>query len=323
MKNTNFWPPQPCRGWKYSGNFVAPNFITRGDMTTYFNFNPPLSLPPPLPSSQGKNGGTFLAPKPNWKHRKGDQRKASRRTSNYGGAGRWRSLVRTYEPQSRLKDLQVKTHLKSRSHYPKKKKKKNKFNRYDIPSAPRNTTSFLIRAKQGSGISSLVSPAREGFIDLGNEEWGVNGYGSMNGLLPLRFPGIDAEPTDNDSSSVIHVERYMEAERKLDHDLTRFEMISPSMSSVHVHRANGLLETRVGDPGKHIAHLEEEKLALKERLSRMQKEMHDLRRRLQHLEGGNAFNHYQHENKINVVISDNGGLDKHTLEVCSDDSVGN
>eukprot|EP01018_Ginkgo_biloba_P028821 Gb_06515 [translate_table: standard] len=323
MNYSNPGPP-PYKGWNNSGNFLAPNSRTREDMTSHLNMNPA-----PPAAYKGKSRGTFLAPKPrpNWKARKAEKRKESRRKANDVGTGPGTSQARTYEPP-RLQDLQVQNRLKARRFYPKKKK----FNRF-APFAPRNTTSFLIRAKKAGGIASLVSPcpvtpailptpvispAREGLIDMAKEEWGVNGYGSMKGLIRLRSPGADGEPRDDDSSSESDVEEHVEVERRLDHDLSRFEMIYPSMPSPHVDGTN-LLETRVDDQDSHIAHLEEENLTLKERLFLMEQEMQDLRCRLQHLERGNTN---IGNNTNSNVINDNVGSDEEAAEVCSEKSVG-
>ncbi|PWA42492.1 hypothetical protein CTI12_AA544170 [Artemisia annua] len=133
---------------------------------------------------------------------------------------------------------------------------KKKFTK-SAPLAPRNTTSFLIRAKKSGGIASLVSPcavtpavlptpvfspSREVLGDMAKEEWGVDGYGSMKGLIRRRF-----------------------------------EMVYPS-------NGGGNLESRVDDQGSHIARLEEENVMLKERLFYMEREFGELRTRLQSLE---------------------------------------
>lgn len=75
----------------------------------------------------------------------------------------------------------------------------------------------------------------------------------------------------------------MEVERRLDHDLNRFEMIYPNSGVDY----NNVLENRVDDQDTHIAQLEEENLILKERLYLMEREVGDLRRRLLSLERQN------------------------------------
>lgn len=62
----------------------------------------------------------------------------------------------------------------------------------------------------------------------------MDGYGSMNGLIRLRSPGHEAEgPEDEEEeeggSSESDVEEHVEVERRLDHDLSRFEMILPKL----------------------------------------------------------------------------------------------
>lgn len=199
-----------------------------------------------------------------------------------------------YNPPT-LKELRQQNRLKARRHFTKKK-----FNHggKSAPFAPRNTTSFLIRAKRSGGITSLVSPcpvtpsvlptpifspSREVLVDTAKEEWGVDGYGSMKGLIRLRSPGNEDEVEDEDDeggSSGSDVEEHLEVERRLDNDLSRFEMINPNYGD----RSSYILENRVDDQDTHIAQLEEENLMLKERLSFMEREFSNLRNRLQSLE---------------------------------------
>jgi hypothetical protein len=193
--------------------------------------------------------------------------------------------------------------MKARKYYHPKKKFNNRF----APYAPRNTTSFIIRAKKSGGIASLVSPcpvtpamlptpmfspSREVLGDTAKEEWGVDGYGSMKGLIRLRSPGNEASEDDEDDEES-DVEEHVEVERRLDHDLSRFEMIYPSGGGVggeySYNNNNNVLENRVDDQDTHIAQLEEENLTLKERLFLMESELGDLRMRLQFLE-----RHQQH-----------------------------
>ncbi|GMQ00658.1 hypothetical protein CsSME_00047654 [Camellia sinensis var. sinensis] len=202
-----------------------------------------------------------------------------------------------YKPPM-LNELQHQNRLKARRFFPKKK-----FNNRFAPYAPRNTTSFIIRAKKSGGIASLVSPcpvtpavlptpmfspSREVLGDMAKEEWGVDGYGSMKGLIRLRSPGNDAdahedEEEDEGGSSESDVEEHVEVERRLDHDLSRFEMIYPNYGVDY----NNVLENRVEDQDTHIAQLEEENLILKERLFLMERELGELRRRMQYLERKN------------------------------------
>ncbi|KAI3706350.1 hypothetical protein L6452_24016 [Arctium lappa] len=214
---------------------------------------------------------------------------------NVGGGG-------AYNPPT-LKELQQQNRLKARRYFSKKK-----FNHggKSAPFAPRNTTSFLIRAKKSGGITSLVSPcpvtpavlptpnfspSREVLVDMAKEEWGVDGYGSMKGLIRLRSPGNEAdvgedvgedEEDEEGGSSESDVEEHLEVERRLDHDLSRFEMIYPN-HGVADHNSYHL-ENRVDDQDTHIAQLEEENLILKERLFLMEREFDNLRTRLQSLE---------------------------------------
>ncbi|XP_019452651.1 PREDICTED: uncharacterized protein LOC109354526 [Lupinus angustifolius] len=229
----------------------------------------------------------------------------------------------SYQPPT-LHELQSQNRLKARKFYPKKK-----FNNRFAPYAPRNTTSFIIRAKKSGGIASLVSPcpvtpavlptpilspSREMLGDMAKEEWGVDGYGSMKGLIRLRSPGHEADVHDEEDeedggggSSESDVEEHVEVERRLDHDLSRFEMIYPNYGGDY----NNGLENRVDDQDSHIAQLEEENLTLKERLFLMERELGDLRRRMLFLE---RQNHAVEDVNEEVVEngSDNeseGGLD--------------
>ncbi|XP_073011975.1 uncharacterized protein [Typha latifolia] len=214
------------------------------------------------------------------------------------------------------------------------KKKHNRF----APFAPRNTTSFIIRAKKSGGIASLVSPcpvtpailptprfspSREGLVDMAKEEWGVDGYGSMKGLIRLRESKEEDDELveeDGNGSSESEVEEHVEVERRLDHDLSRFEMVYPR---------------RRGDEGydddddeeeeeSNIVRLAEENVMLKERLFLMEREMGEIRRRLQSLErhcrhrrvgdGNRAGDDVSGENSNNNG-EDGGG------DVCSENSV--
>ncbi|KAJ0238651.1 hypothetical protein HA466_0238290 [Hirschfeldia incana] len=197
-----------------------------------------------------------------------------------------------YKPPP-LNELQSQNRLKTKKFYPKKKYGNNNNNRY-VPYAPRNTTSFIIRAKKSGGIAELVSPctvtpavlptpmfspSREVLGDMAKEEWGVDGYGSMKGLIRLRPDGHDDDEEGGSGES--DVEEHVEVERRLDHDLSRFEMIYPSYGGSEY---NNVLENRVDDQDSHISQLEEENLTLKERLFLMERGLGDMRRRLQYLE---------------------------------------
>ncbi|KAI4381262.1 hypothetical protein MLD38_007353 [Melastoma candidum] len=208
-----------------------------------------------------------------------------------------------YHPPN-LGDLQYQNRVKSRKFYTKRK-----YGGRFAPYAPRNTTSFIIRAKKSGGIASMVSPcpvtpavlptpifspSREVLGDMAKEEWGVDGYGSMKGLIRLRNNEVDMnreneeEEDDNEEEANGSSESDVEEEKnsvlsRLDHEMSRFEMVYPNYGSDH----NNLLENRVDDQDTHIAQLEEENLTLRERLFLMESEMEDLRRRLNFLERQN------------------------------------
>ncbi|KAA8549608.1 hypothetical protein F0562_001374 [Nyssa sinensis] len=295
---------------------------------SYGMWPPQASMDPmkfPNPMQQGLFSIKQLKPpgRSNWKGKKGnDKRKDGRRKEKQviAGSGSSAGVVAAsgggggYKPPT-LNELQHQNRLKARKFYPKKK-----FNRF-APYAPRNTTSFIIRAKKSGGIASLVSPcpvtpavlptpifspSREVLVDMAKEEWGVDGYGSMKGLIRLRSPGNEADAHEDDEeeeggSSESDLEEHVEVERRLDHDLSRFEMIYPNSGVEY----NNVLENRVDDQDTHIAQLEEENLILKERLFLMDRELGDLRRRLQYLERQNQPGEEINEEVVENV-SENG-----------------
>lgn len=237
--------------------------------TEQLKFQNPMNFPGFVSSSKPLGRGS-------WKGKKGiDKRKEGRRieksviggsSGSIGGAGTVGIGIGGgggYKPPT-LQELQHQNRLKARRYFPKKK-----FNNRSAPFAPRNTTSFIIRAKKSGGIASLVSPcpvtpavlptpifspSREALVDTAKEEWGVDGYGSMKGLIRLRSPGNDLdahedEEEDEGGSSESDVEEHLEVERRLDHDLSRFEMIYPNYGAEY----NNVLENRVDDQDTHIA----------------------------------------------------------------------
>ncbi|KAM3245721.1 hypothetical protein ACQJBY_056827 [Aegilops geniculata] len=268
--------------------------------------------PPPLPQP-------FLAPQP--QPNRGWKRKNNPNNNpNLAGGG-------AYQPPA-IGDLQVQNRAKARRWFNNPNNpgggggggnnnpgnnagggrkyffpKSNKAGGTNKAKAPRNTTSFIIRAKRAGGIASLVSPcpvtpavlptprispSREGLSDMAQQQWGVDGYGSMKGLIrlrassPRRHPG-DAEGDDDDSSSGSDVEEHVEVERRLDHDLSRFEMVYPGgMGNAAGYVFEDLDDEY--DQDVHVARLEEENLTLKERLFLMEQEVGDMRRRLEAIE---------------------------------------
>uniref|UniRef100_A0A0A9F8P6 Uncharacterized protein n=1 Tax=Arundo donax TaxID=35708 RepID=A0A0A9F8P6_ARUDO len=122
---------------------------------------------------------------------------------------------------------------------------------------------------------------------MAQAQWGVDGYGSMKGLIRLRsspqpanLNGSDDDDEGNSSGS--DVEEHVEVERRLDHDLSRFEMVYPARGE---DPGGYLFEDEDDyDQDAHVARLEEENLTLKERLFLMEQEVGDMRRRLEALE---------------------------------------
>ncbi|KAJ8529005.1 hypothetical protein K7X08_035840 [Anisodus acutangulus] len=284
----------------------------------------------------GKQHPKPLGPRNNWKGKKanknGKRMDATRRkdigtsgSSSITGGNAGGSQG-GYQPPT-LNDLQRQNRLKARRFFPKKKYYHN--NNMTAPYAPRNTSSYIIRAKKSGGIASLVSPcpvtpavlptpmfspSREVLVDMAKEEWGVDGYGSMNGLIRLRSPGgHEDEEEEEGGSSESDVEEHVEVERRLDHDLSRFEMIYPNYSGEY----NNVLGNRVDDQDTHIAQLEEENLILKDRLFLMERELGDLRRRLHSLERqGHDYDEMNEEVVENESESSEGEShgDGHSLE---------
>ncbi|KAK7310308.1 hypothetical protein RJT34_07744 [Clitoria ternatea] len=304
--------PQPqMKNSQIMMNQSQPPMMNRGYKV--WSQQPPLD---PNMKFQNPMKPNYLVPKPgrsNWKGKKVTDKRKDRRMEKPNPTAPLsipsNSIV--YQPPT-LHELQSQNRLKARKFYPKKK-----FNNRFAPYAPRNTTSFIIRAKKSGGIASLVSPcpvtpavlptpilspSREMLGDMAKEEWGVDGYGSMKGLIRLRSPGHEADVHDDDDeedggSSESDVEEHVEVERRLDHDLSRFEMIYPNYGGDY----NNVLENRVDDQDSHIAQLEEENLTLKERLFLMERELGDLRRRLLFLERQNRI-----VEDVNEEVVENG-----------------
>nr|CAB3451617.1 unnamed protein product [Digitaria exilis] len=255
---------------------------------------PPAAMPPPSEDPTAAPTAQPFLPPPNrgWKRK------------NPAGGG-------AYQPPA-LGDLQVQNRAKARRWFKNNSgggnPNANNTRKYFFPknknnkaAAPRNTTSFIIRAKRAGGIASLVSPcpvtpavlptprlspSREGLADMAQAQWGVDGYGSMKGLIRLRSsPQPAAAASDDDdegNSSGSDVEEHVEVERRLDHDLSRFEMVYPGRGE----DAGGYVfeDDDEYDQDAHVARLEEENLTLKERLFLMEQEVGDMRRRLEALE---------------------------------------
>ncbi|KAM0889803.1 hypothetical protein ACQ4PT_027471 [Festuca glaucescens] len=252
---------------------------------------PPTSsdaMPPPqLPFLPPPNAN--LAPNRGWKRKNPN--------SNSSAA---------YQPPA-IGDLQVQNRAKARRWFKPNNNNSNPNRRpfFHKPKAkaPRNTSSFIIRAKRAGGIAPLVSPSPvtpavlptpvispahdERLLSdvLAQQQWGVDGYGSMKGLIRLR-PANDAPGAasdEDDSSGGSDVEEHVEVERRLDHDLSRFEMVYPQPGAVF-EDDDELYDQNQDDVDVHVARLEEENLTLKERLFLMEQEVGDMRRRLEAIE---------------------------------------
>ncbi|KAK7323908.1 hypothetical protein VNO77_27410 [Canavalia gladiata] len=187
--------------------------------------------------------------------------------------------------------------------------------RPEVPLAPRNTSSFLLRAKRCGGIalpsmptpSPPMSPATlEVEVEMAKVQWGFDAYGSMKGILRLRreLHDSDEDPGEDSGAGSFSVPI---VEKRL--ALSRFEIVNPNSGEEHK------LENRVDEQDTHIAQLEEENLTLKERIFLMERELGELRRRVMSLEtdGIGAAAYDAGELEIFAVANDN----------CSEKSVGN
>lgn len=180
------------------------------------------------------------------------------------------------------------------------KQHERKQNLLSAPDAPRNTTSYIIRAKNFGGIAPCIStpstpsvpasvalitsPYKEDVVEQANQEWGVDSYGSMKGLLKVRHmnqQNNDLEPNLEKCAQVFEEK----LEQSLDLDISRFEMVYPSTNEI----GSQSLEIRITDQDNQIAYLEETNTSLKERVFYMEQELHNLKRRMQVLEVANAF----------------------------------
>jgi len=122
---------------------------------------------------------------------------------------------------------------------------------------------------------------------MAKEKWGVDGYGTMKGLIRLRSGKV-------------------EVEKRLNNDLSsRFEMIFPSSGDEHS------LENRVDEQDLQITHLEEQNLLFKERIFLMERELDDLRRRVACLE------------TEGIGAGDRESENYNGRDVCSEKSIGN
>lgn len=197
-----------------------------------------------------------------------------------------------YEPP-RLRDLQWQNRVKTRKHFIKKKK--------GVPCAPRNTSSYIMYSKRLGAAMPGVSPAlnsvlitpalasapasREAVGDEEVKEWGVNGYGSMTGLIRLRTCDdsmgdgsvSNSICDDKPTNSANCMQSLQQVEQRLDQDLGRFEMTFPSNSVQD--ESKQLMQIRLEEQESLIAHLEDENLTLRERLYLIEQELRDLQQR--------------------------------------------
>lgn len=222
-------------------------------------------------------------------------RKYSSHKGNFNGA------FASQKPHYKLPFLQdQRTDNKKQRLFPPKQHER-KQNLPSAPDAPRNTTSYIIRAKNSGGIAPCIntpptpsapasvalinSPYKEDVVEQANQEWGVDSYGSMKGLLKVRH--INQQNNDLEPKLEKYVQVFeKKLEQSLDLDIrSRFEMVYPSNNEIGPQS----LEIRLTDQDNQIAYLEESNTSLKERMFYMEQELHNLKRRMQVLEVANAF----------------------------------
>ncbi|KAL3687964.1 hypothetical protein R1sor_014273 [Riccia sorocarpa] len=198
-----------------------------------------------------------------------------------------------YHEPARDRELRKRNYVKTRRHYLRKKK--------SAPNAPLNTTSFIMRSKRSGGMSKLVSPItpavlptpflspapryREELMDEVKKEWGVDGYGSMKGLIRVRSTD-EAQMDDNCRSDIDeenNTQSTHESEPRIDSGLSRFEIVYPLPSA---QRDGSELMVRVEELESQVAVLEDENASLKESLYIIMQEVEETRRRLQPHEAG-------------------------------------
>ncbi|KMZ66815.1 hypothetical protein ZOSMA_288G00130 [Zostera marina] len=88
------------------------------------------------------------------------------------------------------------------------------------------------RMKARSSVGNIILSATPAILptpkDMAKEKWGVDGYGSMKGLIRLRSPTSREEEEEGDGedvSSESDVEEHIEIKRRLDQDLSHVKML--------------------------------------------------------------------------------------------------
>ncbi|ERM94554.1 hypothetical protein AMTR_s00010p00266830 [Amborella trichopoda] len=160
-----------------------------------------------------------------------------------------------------------------KNHFKAKKptKKHHDLHFEDTPSAPLNTTSYIIRAKNCEITPLVCSPSPI-----------FDSYGSMKGLLKVREAGKGT----SEAEGLKQIEEKVEKRLLFDEDVDagRLELLSswPNSSCL----GPRILAIRIRDQDDQIAHLEAECVMLKERMVCMEDELVRLKRRTRVLELG-------------------------------------
>ncbi|OAE19560.1 hypothetical protein AXG93_960s1150 [Marchantia polymorpha subsp. ruderalis] len=189
---------------------------------------------------------------------------------------------------------------------------KHRFSKRRMPCAPRNTTSFIMRANKfgiKAPIYTPVCPTTAGTPTVSSVPWqkeilgdgqvasdlGVNAYGSMNGCIRLKadaddmdFEGdrdlgsVSCNESDTDQCSFQPASSVQQVEERIDHCLQRFELLSSNNSSLpsRTNASTQSLVAKVEEQENHIHYLEEVNMSLHQQLWATLEELTELRKRL-------------------------------------------
>ncbi|KAL9143080.1 hypothetical protein ABFS82_14G212400 [Erythranthe guttata] len=210
-----------------------------------------------------------------------------------------RRIISYKEQQRKLIKLGHQNRPKTRKFLHRKKFNKNNMSSRYPPLAPRNTSSFLIRAKKNGGIAPptpIESPAREISVEFAERELELDdayGSNSMNEFFPFspfyQLEVANEEQKVEEEEQEVEVEEdveeededdeedeggsIVELENRMDNDLSRFETICDPNSI-----------DQDSKDASNVVELEEENMSLKEKLLLMEIELRSLRKRMLILE---------------------------------------
>lgn len=309
------------------GQFIG-NLLRHGHGRPLTGVFPVDSLQPDLAGGplvpRGHAGNQIMpghrGPGPKW--RNNTYKKKRKRTDgggNNGGPlkvrGNWEG--RKFRPP-RLQDLRRQNRQNAESYFHSSKKFRKEPQPASVPEAPRNTTSFIMRANKLGINAPVVSPALpisspspwasgtagEQLVEEALE-LRVDPYGSMNGCIRLKSPDLGSSggsdkdgssgeshgTTSSDSVEQVHQvdshqevasrpEQGEEREERKEHGWHNFEMLySPERSDGEGKNGNRFLRARIEEQETEIAHLQEENMTLRERIFLLEQEMKETKRR--------------------------------------------